>query len=214
MAMVYDCSATGNVESTNTAGGFAGHIEDGADVRRCSARGDVLCTNTFAGGFSGDCINYEGAIQERDCYAWGNVVAGGGHALVQDYEHESPVFVDSPGGVSGFAGNFQYENAVNIYSIGTVGTNDATKGGLVGTNENDTSTVTAGFWDTQSSGVSVSALGEGHNTYWMQTKANYLAAGWDFDTVWEMPDEAPRANDNYPVIKITSITNTFIIPGD
>ena len=69
---------------------------------------------------------------------------------------------------------------IRCYSTGSVqGTDNV--GGLVGYN-NDAihGTVTACFWDTQTSGQATSAGGTGKTTAEMQTAKTFLGAGWDF----------------------------------
>lgn len=65
----------------------------------------------------------------------------------------------------------------NCYSIGQ------SDYGLVSA---DPGTTTECFWDTEASGTETSEAGVGHVTSWMQTQGNYEAAGWDFDTIWEI----------------------------
>jgi len=60
-------------------------------------------------------------------------------------------------------------------------------------------TVTACFWDIQTSGTGSSpGGGTGKTTAQMQTEATYTDAGWDFATVWSMDDGG--YNDGYPIL--------------
>ncbi|MEN6576709.1 MAG: hypothetical protein ABFD90_10225 [Phycisphaerales bacterium] len=63
------------------------------------------------------------------------------------------------------------------YSTGAV-SGSGFVGGLVGSS--GTEGVTAGFWDTETSGQSASAIGEGKTTAELQTASTFLEAWWDF----------------------------------
>ena len=69
----------------------------------------------------------------------------------------------------------------NGYSIGSV-TGVNFKGGLIGNNSADGSTVTASFWDITSSGMATSAAGLGRSTATMQTPSSFTGNGWSVDT--------------------------------
>ncbi len=69
----------------------------------------------------------------------------------------------------------------NSYSTGLVSATLMTRGGLVGTGTNCTSS----FWDTQTSGQATSPCGTGKTTVLMQTQSTFT--GWDFATVWQSP---------------------------
>jgi hypothetical protein len=77
----------------------------------------------------------------------------------------------------------------NCYSAGAVSA-EYHAGGLVGSNY---STLTASFWDTETSGQSASDGGTGKTTAEMKTQSTFTDAGWDFADTWEMPtDSYPR----------------------
>jgi len=72
-------------------------------------------------------------------------------------------------------------NVAHCYSTGAV----VGDGGLIGANHDmmypwGRVTVTASFWDTQTSGRTYSAAGTGKTTAEMQTASTFLEAGWDF----------------------------------
>ena len=58
------------------------------------------------------------------------------------------------------------------------------------------------FWDTETSGVDIDDYATGHITSWMQTKSNYEAAGWNFDTIWFMT--VPTNSETFYVQEIDS----------
>ena len=80
----------------------------------------------------------------------------------------------------------------NSYSTGNSTGTGSVVGGLVSYKDRDrVSTTTNSYWDTQTSGLLVSASGTGKTTTEMQQKATY--AGWDFDNVWRIsPGDYPR----------------------
>ena len=85
----------------------------------------------------------------------------------------------------------------NCYATGSVtsGDNSWHLGGLCGENWPG-STITNCFWDTQTSGTSVSDGGTGKTTEQMQTESTFTDAGWDFlgetvngiKDIWQMCD--------------------------
>jgi hypothetical protein len=86
------------------------------------------------------------------------------------------------------AGGFTAGNQGTLNRVYSIGVPNAIsigglEGGLVGYNG---STITAGFWDTQTSGIADQAdsRGTGHTTSDMQTAFTYQNAGWDFNTIW------------------------------
>lgn len=78
--------------------------------------------------------------------------------------------------VGGLVGS-NSDTVTNCYSTGAV-SGGSNVGGLVGWNGGGT--VTACFWDTQTSGQATSAAGTGETTTQMQDMQTYRDAGWDF----------------------------------
>jgi hypothetical protein len=78
------------------------------------------------------------------------------------------------GGLVGYNGGI----VTQCYSTGAVSGSGWSVGGLVG--YNDHGTVTACFWDTETSRQATSAAGTGKTTAEMQTAKTFLDAGWDF----------------------------------
>jgi hypothetical protein len=106
-------------------------------------------------------------------YHYGSVVDSYASGSVGGVSHVGGLV----GKISGSRGTL-----TRCHSVGAVsGTSDV--GGLVGsvgggTSENN-------FWDTDTSGQSVSAMGEGKTTAEMRVQATFT--NWDFPTVWHMP---------------------------
>jgi hypothetical protein len=75
---------------------------------------------------------------------------------------------------------FSQARVVNSYAVGKIsnGTNNSEAGGLVGGNRDGD--VKTSFWDRETSGMAVSAGGEGLTTAQMQQATPFLEAGWDF----------------------------------
>ncbi|MBK8118812.1 MAG: hypothetical protein IPK39_06000 [Sulfuritalea sp.] len=163
--------------SMNVSGNAAGGLVGGNDgiISKSYSTGTV--TGTYAGGLVGQ--NHAGTI--LDSYSTG-VITGSVYG----------------GGLVGLAGpNDGFVTTItNSYSTGFIG-GSGTKGGLVGLNQN-ISTITSSFWDTQTSGQANSpGGGTGKTTAEMQTALTY--AGWS-DAYWNIADGA------YPTLKNMPLT--------
>jgi hypothetical protein len=95
--------------------------------------------------------------------------------------------------MGGLIGMRSYESeddrVVNCYATGQVirDPDGFDAGGLIGTLEEGQLPQTENsFWDIQTSGLEISAGGEGLETHVMQMRDTYTQAGWDFETVWAM----------------------------
>jgi hypothetical protein len=169
--------SAGTVIGEECVGGLVGYntaiIDDGrmyySTIESCYSSVDVSGVDCV-GGLVG--TNLYGAI--TNCYATGSVVA-------------SPTNWWLPGGVgSGLSGGgLVGENWHTIsycYATGSVVASGTTwipgiGGGLVGENNGE---VINCFWDTQTSGQTVSGGGTPKTTAEMQTESTFLEAGWDF----------------------------------
>ena len=153
---ITQCYSTGTVRGVGSVGALVG--ENLSIVQCCCAWGTVA-GEAYVGGLVGE--NYQGQV--TDCWSSGAVSANW-----------------SVGGLVGQNGGMTEAGKQAIvsrcYSTGAVRGPDA-GGGLVGTN---LATVTASFWDGQTSGQSTSAGGEGKTTAEMQVARTFLIAGWDF----------------------------------
>lgn len=149
---ISSCYATGAVNGDeNCVGGLVGSNRDNCTIVACYATG-VVKGMRRVGGLAGDL--YSGTISS--CYATGSVtgsVAVGGLVGVDN-------------------GSISY-----CYATGSVG-GSSYSGGLVGGNVDGT--ITACFWDIESSGKTSSAGGLGKTTAEMKTVATFTDAGWDF----------------------------------
>ncbi|MGB7582202.1 MAG: GLUG motif-containing protein, partial [Sedimentisphaerales bacterium] len=203
---INSCSSSVSINgghNTHSLGGLAGYNYYG-DINNSFATGNVTGVSSFNsfgmdfGGLVGG--NYNGIISQ--CWASGNVSGdaeqnargnccfGGlvglnyyGGTISNCYATGS-VSVTSGirggyiGGLIGENGDYD-SSATNCYSTGAViGNPYIVYGGLVG--ENSIGTVTASFWDMDTSGLTFSDGGEGKTTAEMKTESTFTDAGWDF----------------------------------
>ncbi len=208
-------------------GGFltSGGATEGGTISRSWSTGNVTISfdgspsTTWDGGLGAfigivSCVTGVGTANPgssiENCYAWGSVTISGtgGHPETTS--------------VGGFIGS-QFDDAdsddtiavTNCYCAqtntaegssltGQVPTRDQA-GGFIGGHVTRAAafTTTAAFYDTETSGQSTDTLAVGHATLWMQTKANYVAAGWDFDTIWYGLDNIAAPGDSYGIEYLT-----------
>ena len=151
------CYATGTVTGTGDVGGLVGYNYYGS-VTSCYATGDVTGTGDYVGGLVGG--NDTGS-NITSSYATGSV-SGGNYV----------------GGLAGFS--WLSCNVTSCYSTGTV-SGGSYIGGLVGENYGS---VSASFWDMDTSGRNSSSGGTGLTTEQMMQQASFT--GWDFTNVWRL----------------------------
>jgi hypothetical protein len=153
---VWNCYATGAVMGQNCIGGLVG-IDEGLSVSNCYATGAVTGTSEVGG-----LVGQLSGCRASACYATGTVR---GNSRV--------------GGLLG--ANYNYIISVsNCYSTGAV-TGGVEVGGLIGYTHSQV--VSNSYWNTQTSGLSISAGGGAGKTT-AQLKQQATFAGWDFSTVW------------------------------
>jgi len=183
---ISNCQASGAVSGITYVGGLFGIMAGDGDkalkavVRSSSASGDV--SGEYAGGLVGQNgiaaeIKFSSAEGKLSCKSFGMYVGG----LV----------------------GFNKGNIDNSYAIGTV-SGQFSAGGLVGKNEglidkayaagavtgisagglcsSSTGTITASYWDSETTGQSTSSGGSSLTTAQMQQQSSF--SGWDFSTVW------------------------------
>ena len=164
--------ATGSVTGVSQAGGLVGSNQAGS-VTESYATGSVSGTGFYVGGLAGD--------------------SGSGTTITASY---------ATGSVSGrVAGGLVGSNLGAIadsYAIGAV-PGSSSVGGLVGANSALTfsGTVTTSYWDTETSGQSTSAGGEGKTTAELQspTSNTGIYATWD-SNVWDF-----GTSGQYPTLR-------------
>jgi hypothetical protein len=201
-----------NISWLGVGGFIGGHYSDhtvsNTTLQRSWAEGDVTL-NHEGGPNSGNKGGVGGFIGE--VYHNGNQTSSITHTIQNCYAWGSVLITNNPGSydmaLSGFIGTIDYIGnypityiLLNLYDAQTdtaVGsgysnqlTNVSDANGLVGWVEGSTTITEPNdslFWDTETSGITTDVYATGHTTMWMQTKQNFLDAGWNFDTIWTMP---------------------------
>jgi hypothetical protein len=199
------CSSTTSVTGSVKVGGLVG-IASGP-VSYCYSSGNVTVSSSAGGGLVGK--QYYGSIDR--CFSSGTVTGSSSHDIgglvglqengsMTDCYNSGNVVSPNSSSVGGLIGWTYYSTAANCYSVGNVSASSSTYvGGLIG--QATSSTITASFWDTETSGQTTSAGGTGKTTAEMKTLSTFTSAGWDFDwsdgmAVWVMPVETVT----YPVL--------------
>jgi hypothetical protein len=196
--LMHRVAAYGEVTSSAaTVGGLIGRLRPWSGsitISEAVAFGDVGGVTEQVAGLIG-LVHFpsslEAEMQITDSYAWGSVVNSG----------------DSSGGFigevrAGSTADLHQVTVENAYAIGALPDGDDV-GGLIGKVSGEVDvTVSASFWDVQTSGTTVSAGSEvGIPTAQMQTLATFQAAGWDIanpgtsSTVWGI-----RSGCSYPYL--------------
>lgn len=192
-SVISNCSFVGDVFAARSNAGIVCAFAQSATISQCFVSGNVFSgqfNTDFArvGGLSG----YTLSATINNCYSFASVVGRG-------YAPQTP-------GTGGLVGVTYDSTLVNCYSVGTV-SGEKDVGGLVGYKfeaPNQPSTAPGCFWDTTTSGVLVSALGDGRATSVMQSFSTFDTAGWDIakhtehtDEIWSIIDGAdwPRLAD-------------------
>jgi len=216
---IEDCSATGTVTCTGSvayvgysdgAGLIVGNLGTGTITKSYSTVSVTVTGNKVeAAGFV--CMNY-GAISEsyasgnatgtasNNAWAAGFVCENDNGGTIDDcYARGNSTITGDTGTryVAGFiAQNADFEGDVitNCYSSGTT-TTTGTQGGFCAVNDK---TITACFWDTETSGDAASDGGTGKTTAQMKTQTTFTDASWDFVTIWEI---IATSNGGYPRLK-------------
>lgn len=163
---IVNCFSTGKVTGTYWSGGGLVGCNNGS-VSSCFSTG-IVDGKGLIGGLVG--TNNGGTIMTSYSIC-----------TIKNNEENGHFFV---GG--GLVGDNLAGAIVSCYSTGEI-LNGISVGGLVGRNRAG-GTIKHCFWDTDTSGLTQSALGTGLPTVLMQDINTYLDADWDFDTVWMIPD--------------------------
>ena len=209
-------------------GGLVGRADSGSFLLRCTATGAVTAEQAShdLAGLAGQ--HWYGTMLY--CHATGPVAAGqGGHTLgglVGACAGGRIVAGYATGPVSGQAGSRllggligQLQTAgvvTDCYATGRLLVDDEPygRGGLVGRVAGpQDARIERCFWDTETSGTTVSGAGIGLTTAQMQNAQTYLAAGWDLTgsraegtaDVWRLPE-----GGGYPVL--TDVSEPNVVP--
>jgi filamentous hemagglutinin family protein len=187
--------ATGNVSGNTNAGGLVG--QNAGLINTSFATGSVTgsAVSSVIGGLAGN--NLSGGVISNS-YATGGVngftSVGGlvgrniGGMVNNSYATGSVSGSSYLGGLVGY----NWGSVNNSYATGSVSGSNYV-GGLIG--NNNAGTISNSFWNTTTSGQSLSAGGIGMSTAQMQVQANFTSVtvangitnpGWDFANSWVM----------------------------
>jgi hypothetical protein len=225
LGSVYGCTFTGTVSTRGSyAGGITGINRFRGALLRCSSSGSVsgpAHVGGITGGNSGG-MTSDGIVE--GCFSASTVEGGwtvGGlvglnKAIVSDcYATGDVLGEDVVGGLVGKNGSSitTHGRIFRCYSAGTV-SGTTSVGGLVGVNDSDT--VSASFWDLDSSGEPNSDGGTGLTTAQMQTGSTFTDAGWDFvgesingtEDIWRMCVDGV----SYPLLWYQFSNGDFLCP--
>ena len=194
--------SSGQVTSTyNDAGGLAG-VNDG-EIINSSSSASVQATHYTVGGLVGlnrgeinGCF-FSGSVTGTVDYVAGIAAENSGSGKVKNSYSKGNI--TGQGAVGGLVGRVDGATIETSYSLASVSSNGGSyweqyTGGLVGS-ERNSPTVLNSFWDTETSGKTTSFGGTGKTTAQLKDINTYLDAGWDFETVWFMPE------NSYPMLR-------------
>jgi len=183
---ILDSYSSGSIIGYNRIGGLAGELHNGIVERSYSE--SSVCGEDWVGGLVGFSTSLSIIC---DSYATGDV--------------QGIKFV------GGLLGDNHDGSVMTSYSSGSVSAADSSWGGLIGRNLSG-STVSGSYWNTETSGQSTSAGGEGRTTAEMTYPyAANTYVGWDFIEIWA-PDENYDFNDGYPYLRepVVSVEDDII----
>ena len=185
---ITDCYSISNVTANHSSyiGGLIG--SNSGSTNTCFATGDINGF-VYVGGLIG---SNTGSVTA--CYATGSVngstYVGGlvstGGTITACYATGDVNGLSYVGGLIGK----QTGPMEHCYSVGRV-TGSSNVGGLVGNRYSGS--ITACFWDVNTSGCTTSAGGGGYTTDWMQKQYLFEFFEWDFTDTWSICEE-----QNYP----------------
>ena len=192
-SIIRNCYSTGFVSGESSVGGLIGHNHIDAFINNCYS------TASVSGSAAGGLVGY------NQCNS----------TISNSYSRGSVEGVNGLGGLVGYNGGDLNSSSYidNCYSTSSVNGTGTSIGGLVGGN-NYGMLATNSFWDTESSGISISAGGTGKTTLEMQNVATYTSLStlgldfpWDFvgnpfddtgdEDIWDIDEEN---NDGYPFL--------------
>lgn len=171
---VQGCSVSGSISGSSYVGGIAGRIATASSIVECRCTAAVSGSGDYSGGICGHTTAASGMVTYiTDCFATGAVSASG-----------------YAGGLIGY--QVQRTTITDCYAIG-VPTATSYAGGLTGYTSATGNTITASYWDTQTSGTESSGsgpgpTGTGKTTAQMKALATFSSA-WSIARVSDWVDE-------------------------
>jgi len=204
-----DCYVSGIVAGAwSSAGGMAGRIyEDGSVIRcksTCTVNGHDNTGGLIGSVFETDvtqCMS-QGIVNSTGSYVGGLIGSGHTIGLANSFSAAGSVTGTSyTGGLVGFLSNSSFGRC---YAAKALSGQDHT-GGLIG---DFVGGINYGesYWDTEVSGLTTSACGEGRTTVEMTyPHATNTYINWAFDDVWRA-DISGLLNNGYPYLHGVEIT--------
>jgi|GEM_PF-1503822 len=167
------CSVDADVQGENRVGGLVGSLRTGSEVLSSFSIGSVNASSGIGGGLVGNSNN----------------------SFMANNFSKATVF--SPTVSGGLVGHLDYSEITNCFSTGSV-SGYMNIGGLLGWRTH--SEVHYSYWNTQTSGLSMSPGGEGRTTAQMTYPySSNTYQPWDFTDTWQ-PDEDYEHNAGYPAL--------------
>jgi hypothetical protein len=179
--LIRSCFATGSL-TTDAASGYVGGLV-------------ALNSGTIANSFATGEVTKPGLIQTQILYPAGGLVAENTGIIRNCFATGAVAGGNVTGGLVGY--NKESGHVVNAYATGLV-TGSVYWGGLIGRSLSNPGTVTACYWDVETTSQTTSAGGLGRTSLQMKRKATFLP-GWDFTSVWGIVE-----GKSYPYLKFTA----------
>ena len=209
------CFSTGSFSGAKTVGGLVG--TSNGNITSCYSTGSVSGTGNQIGGLAGlnwgnitSCCSSSSVTGDEHV---GGLAGGNGGSVTSSYNTGSVRGSFRAGGLVGK----NWGSITSCYSTGAVaGNNDV--GGLVGDNNSSNfrpGSITASFWDIETSGQAKSDGGTGLTTSEMQDIDIYLSEGWDFvdEAVNGTCDYWQISPGNYPQLRYPTDENLRMPEG-
>lgn len=226
-AKVY-CREWGGSEYLHGGGsiGILAGLASAADIRNCSVEGEVLGEENvglLAGSVTGGAILQcftEGRVDGR--WKVGGLVGRASSEIIDCFSF-ADVLSDPLGQTQGYGGGLLGEiyggSVVRCLAVGTVN-RGGSLGGLVGGYQGGV--VENSFWDTDVSGLTLSASGVGETTVELQTQSTFTDVNWDFSAEtgpWKMSPVDSKYG-GYPMLvwqdagEVLVLRTVTLLPGD
>ncbi|MBU2553436.1 MAG: T9SS type A sorting domain-containing protein [Bacteroidetes bacterium] len=211
-----DINITGNAY----VGGLVG-VTDSATYTNVYASGIVSGYHDCVGGLAGAIIGgtFISAYASGTVTGWGDAIGGlvgsNNGSISNSYSTANVNGISTSEYVAGLVA-LNGGTITNSYATGLVSGESSYAGGLVG--GNGFGTITSSFWDTQTSGQTISAGGEGKTTNEMKNVFTYITYCWDFQAesgngnndCWGINT---GYNSGYPFLSFQGFTNTATYPS-
>lgn len=212
---IVNCYVAGSIAASGYVGGLVGEnnstITSSYTTGVASGMGDTIHVGGLVGNNHASITNsYTTAIVQGIGNYIGGLVGTNNGTIASSYT-QGTIY-----GIGDYIGGLVGENSSTIftcYTTGTVVNIGDYVGGFCGTN---TGTISLCFWNMETSGLTVSAGGEGKMNEQMQTLSTFTDVGWDFTNeigngtsdFWRMCSNGT----DYPRLNWQSIDGDFTCP--